>query len=227
MRENRILITAPTASVIPLSEVKQALGVSDTSQDLMISAALAAAVSSLDAASGGWLARALRPQTWELRLPEFPPYCEDEEIRLPHPPLISVTSIKYDDSSGTEQTLVENTDYIVLGVGGNSFGSVRPVYNGSWPSARYISDSVRIRYVCGYAEGDNSPPTDDDMPAAIKQGVVLMVRSIMSSAAQNLFLSSDKVDGVGEKRYVVSSDGFKVMQQTAQALLRQFEVITV
>jgi uncharacterized phiE125 gp8 family phage protein len=225
MRSTRVLITAPTAAVLSRADCKAALGITTTDQDAIIDAALSAAVSSLDAATGGWLNRALRPQTWEYRLPEFP-YC-DEEIRLPFPPVTSVTSIKYDDANGDETTLVEGTNYIVLGLNGNSFTSVRPAYGKSWPSARYISDSVRIRYVCGYAEGDNTPPTDDDLPAAIKQAIALMVRSIVSNSSQNLFLSSDKVDGVGEKRYVVSTDGFKVMQQAAEALLYPYLVITV
>jgi uncharacterized phiE125 gp8 family phage protein len=219
MRSTRALIEAPDEDVLTRSECKLALGISGTSQDDIIDAALAAAVAALDAASGGWLNRALRPQTWELRLPEFP-YC-DEEIRLPFPPLTSVTSIKYDDAAGVEQTLVANTDYKVIGLAGNSYGGVIPAYGKSWPSARFITDSVRIRYVCGY---------DDDvavLPEAIKQGVAMMVRSIMSGSSQNLFLSSDKVDGVGEKRYVVSSDGLKVMQQAADALLYPYMVITV
>jgi uncharacterized phiE125 gp8 family phage protein len=225
VRATRVLITPPTESVMSRAECKTMLGITGTDQDDLIDAALSAATSSLDAATGGWLNRALRPQTWELRLPEFP-YC-DEEIKLPFPPLTSVTSIKYDDASGTEQTLVAGTDYIVIGTSGNSFGSVLPAYGKSWPSARYISGSVRVRYVCGYAAGDNSPPTDDDLPAAIKHGIALMVRSIVSNASQNLFLSSDKVDGVGEKRYVVSVDGFKVMQQAAESLLYPYLVVTV
>lgn len=225
MRATRVLITVPTADVMSRSECKQMLGITGTDQDNIIDAALAAAVSSVDAATGGWLNRALRPQTWELRLPEFP-YC-DEEIRLPFPPLVSVTSIKYDDAAGVEQTMTPVTDYLTIGLSGQSFGSVLPAYGKSWPSARCISDSVRVRYVCGYPEGDNTPPTDDAMPEAIKQGIAMMVRSILSSSSQNLFLSSDKVDGIGEKRYVVSSDGFKVMQQAAESLLYPYLVITV
>src|SRR5689334_14755400 len=89
----RALITAPTDDVMTLSDCKAALGISGTSQDTLITALLAAVVGQLDPASSGWLGRALRPQTWEFRLFGFP----SRGIDLPYPPLISVTSVKYDD----------------------------------------------------------------------------------------------------------------------------------
>jgi uncharacterized phiE125 gp8 family phage protein len=222
MRATRVLITAPTATVLSVAECKTMLGISTSDQDSQIDAAIAAAVSSLDPSFGGWLDRALRPQTWELRLSEFP-YC-DEEIRLPFPVHTSVTSIKYDDAAGTEQTLVANTDYIVVGLNGHLSASVLPAYGKSWPSARCIADSVRIRYVCGYApETDDTPSVADKFPQALKYGIAMMVRATISSSSQNLFVSSDKVDGIGEKRYVVSSEGLKVMQQAAESMLYNFK----
>lgn len=213
MSQRSILIEAPDEDVVTLAECKNALGISGTSQDDLIEAALAASVSALDAASGGWLGRALRPQTWELRLSDFPS-CDDE-IELPFPPLISVTSIKYDDSSGDEQT-IDAADYVVFGVGGRSYGSVKPAYDTSWPSSRCYPDSVRIQYVCGY--------DDDAMPAAIQQAVSMMTRSVMANVERNLFVTHDKVEGVGEKRYSVSTDGIKVMKQASDALLQSYKM---
>lgn len=225
MKSTRILITAPTADVIDLAECKAALGITTTSQDAIISAALEAAVDNLDPAAGGWLGRALRRQTWELQLSGFP-YCR-EEIRLPYPPLVSVDSVKYDDSSGAEHVLTEGDSYQVIGVGSKSFGKIVPAYNVDWPSARCIDGSVRIRFTCGYAVGSDSPEVADAMPGSIKQAVVLMVRSVMSSAAQNQFLTQDSVVGVGAKSYVVSAEAVNAMQQAAEILLSPYESISL
>jgi hypothetical protein len=124
-----------------------------------------ASVDLLDPAAGGYLDRALRPQTWELRLESFP--CG--EIILPFPPLIAITSVKYDDVAGTERTLTANTNYRTLGSGGTGKQSVAPPYNVVWPISRCYPESVRIRYSCGYDS------TTDTMPVPIKQAIHLAV----------------------------------------------------
>lgn len=220
---SRVLIEAPTDEVISRDDCKAALGITTTSQDAMIDAAIAAAVSSLDAATG-WLGRALRPQTWELRLSEFP-HCR--EIRLPFPVLQSVTSIKYDDANGTEQTLVEDVDYRVFGVGDHLFGSVHPAYSMTWPGARCDKESVRIRYVCGYDAEVESPFVADKMPPAITHGIVVMVRLLLSDVERNMFLSQDTVVGVGSKTWVVSPSAQEVLKRASDALLYQFEGLSV
>ncbi len=223
---SRALITAPTDTVLSLSDCKAALGITTSGQDAMISAALDAAICSLDPATGGWLGRALRPQTWEYRLWEFPYYCE--EVRLPYPTLTSVTSIKYDDANGNEQTLVAGTDYQVLGVDGFSYGSVRPAYNKTWPSARCNPESVRIRYVCGYATiSDDTPAIPDKMPAAITQAIAMMVKGIVSSASQNMFVTFDRVEGVGEKRYNVTKEALEAMTNIADNMLFNYRPISI
>ncbi len=228
IRTSRVLITPPEDDVMTVAECKSALGITTTSQDGMIGAALDAAVCSLDPAFGGWLGRALRPQTWEYRLAEFP-YCDgysrryefpyrSEEIRLPYPTLTSVTSIKYDDANGDEQTLVEGTDYNVMGVNGFSYGSVTPCYNKSWPSARRTPESVRIRYVCGY---------EDDIPPAISQAIALMVKSVFSAASQNMFVTMDRVEGIGEKRYSVTQQAISAMTSVADNILFNYRPIAI
>lgn len=166
MDATTVLITAPTADVVTLSEAKAHLRVDHADDDGMIAAMIGAAVASLDPASNGWLGRALRPQTWELRLPFFPP----EEIELPYPPLTSVTSIKYDTAAGVETTMIVNTDYRIFGLNGHHKASIAPAYNGSWPTPRDDRETVRIRYVAGYA----ATPTDL-LPAPIKAAILLMV----------------------------------------------------
>ncbi|MBN9022146.1 MAG: hypothetical protein J0H08_08655, partial [Rhizobiales bacterium] len=186
-----ILTTPPTAEVVTAAEARTMLGLgaSDPSDELL-EAMIGAVVGTLDAASGGWLGRALAEQEWELRLDGFP----SREIVLPYPPLISVEDLAYDDGDGVERTLVEDTDFrVVAGTGGKA--SVAPVYGRAWPSARCDEGSVRIRFIAGYPDGE--------VPAAIKAAIVLGVRQLMSTSTKDLHLARDEVPGVLVQQFVV------------------------
>jgi hypothetical protein len=224
---SRALIAAPTAEVMTLADCKAALGITGTDKDNVLTAALAAVVSQLDPANGGWLGRALRPQTWELRLPSFwdhehhHRHYSQHAIALPFPKLISVVSVKYDDTAGVEQTLVEDTDFRVLGRGTLGKQAIAPLYRKYWPLARWDAESVRIRYQSGYSVASNA---DDELPSAILQAVALGVRLILSNAANNLYVSLDRVEGVSEKRYIVSAAVNELVRSTMADLLSTYRV---
>lgn len=210
MRASRHLITAPTADVVTAAAVRTMLGIS-TADDI-VEPLIAAVVATLDPSAGGWLGRALSPQTWELRLDCFPA----AEIDLPYPPLTELTSIKYDDNSGDEQTLIEGTDYRVFGLGEFGKASVAPVYGGAWPSARSDIAAVRIRYVCGYAEAD--------MPQPIKSAIALGVKQLQSTSERNLFLSRESIPGVRDRQWVVSDAAGAVVTRAIEGLLSTYRV---
>lgn len=170
------LITPPTEDVITLTEAKAHLRVEDASEDADIQAIIDAAVAMLDPASGGYLDKALRPQTWELRLNGFP--CND--IKLPFSPLISVDSVKYDDASGTEQTLALTTGYRKF-TGGLGQAIIVPPYNGSWPVARCDLESVRIRFTAGHAASNDASSGALD---AVKSAVKLIVGHLYQNREQ-------------------------------------------
>lgn len=176
MSAQLVLLTRPTDPVVTLDEVKAHLNVFHGDDDAMLTIYLAAAVATIDPARGGWLGRALRPQTWQLRRDGFPT-CG---IELPYPPLISVTSFKYDDADGDEQTLVADTDYRVIGGDGLIAGKseLAPVYGGAWPTARCDHGSVRITYQAGYPVAGGE--VVDAMPEQIKAWVLLVVGSLYS-----------------------------------------------
>ena len=188
-----VLITAPTADVLSLDDVKRHLRVDFNDDDALIAGFIAAAVNQLDPAGGGWLGRALRPQAWELRLSSFWQHACFESlyghdaIVLPYPPLITVDSVKYDDGEGVERTLFENTDFRIIGLGAPlARAAIAPVYLGSWPSARCDHGSVRIRFTTGYptavaADPDHIPPivaVPDRLPAPIIAWLKLYVGSL-------------------------------------------------
>jgi uncharacterized phiE125 gp8 family phage protein len=231
MSQRRYLITAPTQEVVSLEMAKAHLRVTTTDQDDLIQLVIDAAVAQLDPASGGWLGRALRPQTWEVRYDGFPVwYCEDyyydnyrsAAIALPYPPLISIESVKYDDGNGTEQTLVEGTGYRVIGLGSIQKSYIAPIYGGLWPSSvRCDPESVRIRFTSGYELA-----TIDTMPATIRQAVLLMVKHLYGLGERNLFVSAETVDGVGSRNFIVSENAAMVMRNASEGLLgpyRMFE----
>jgi uncharacterized phiE125 gp8 family phage protein len=89
--------------------------------------------------------RALAPQTLEMALDRFP-QCGGE-ILLEMPPVASVTSIKYDDTNGTEQTL-PTTVYAFSAYGESRRVSLK--YGQMWPSTYCQANAVRIQYVTGY-----------------------------------------------------------------------------
>jgi uncharacterized phiE125 gp8 family phage protein len=79
-------------------------------------------------------------------------------IKLGRPPLQSVTSIKYIDEDGVQQTL----DSSLYTVDKDSEpGWVFPAPGQSWPSTKAIQNAVRVRYVAGYGAAS-------DVPSALK-----------------------------------------------------------
>jgi uncharacterized phiE125 gp8 family phage protein len=107
-------------------------------------------------------------RTYELAGDRF---CAALPIILPRPPVRSVTSIKYIDENGVEQTLsaskyvLDNRDELKPAI-------VTLAYDETWPSTRYIPNAVRVTYVAGY-RADQSPP--EVMPEAIKQAMHLVI----------------------------------------------------
>ncbi len=222
---SRHLIEAPTAQVVTLDEAKKSLRLTDNDQDDLVRALIASATAEIDPAGGGWLGRALRPQTWEIRNSGYPCYYSAYYnqvyggIQLPYPPLISVDSVTYDDSDGVEQTLEEDTGFRVMG-GGNSPSYLVPVYNGTWPSSvRSDPESVRIRFTSGYP---TTPP--DTLPAPIKQAVLLAIRDLWSLGERNLYLRSESAPGMMSYEWTVSETAGTVIRGAAENLLKTYRV---
>ena len=237
MMMTRYLIEAPTDEVISLDLVKSHLRVTGSDKDELIQVMIDAAVQTLDPAGDGWLGRALRPQTWEVRCDGFPyRYTGDGyhrnfrtlhagAIELPYPPLLSVESVKYDDGSGVEQSLAENTGYRVFGVGAKHKAYIAPVPNGTWPSgARCDFESVRVRFRAGYAKPEAGSEDTDTLPAAVKQSILLTTSNLWSLAERSLFLAEEDVTGVMVRRWVVSDAPAKIIAAAAENLLTGLRV---
>ena len=180
------LITAPSVEPVALDLAKSHLRVDHSYDDLLIAAYIEGARLFAEKFCG----RALVTQTWELVLDEFPrdslrsstlplgPF-----IDVPLPPLQSVTSIKYDDAAGVEQTLATNA-YTVDTV--SEPGRVAPVT--SWPSG-VISriGAVRVRFVAGYSPSTDSPPDlAANVPESIKNAILLHTGMLYAQRESNV-----------------------------------------
>jgi len=154
------LVTAPASEPIDLEfDAKPHLRVDFADDDFYISGLITAAREHVEKTE---LSSALITQTWELVLDAWP----GVELRLPKPPLQSVTSIKYTDIDGNESTLAAAT-YLV---DGDSWPGRLVLRDGqSWPSVtlREIGGVV-IRFVAGYGDAD-------DVPTPIRQAMQLIL----------------------------------------------------
>jgi uncharacterized phiE125 gp8 family phage protein len=80
----------------------------------------------------------------------------------PYPPLVSVTSIVYVDTNGTNQTL--SATYYRVNTGSEP-GRITEAYGYYWPLIRDVTGAVTIIYEAGYGKAAKVP---DDVKAAIK-----------------------------------------------------------
>ncbi len=151
------LITPPVTEPVTVDEAKAHLRLEHALDDTFVGKLITAARQHVETVC--W--RALLPQTWELRLDEFP---AGREISLAMGRVRSVTSLKYDDSNDAEQT-VSPTDYIVDGAVPARLVLRRVA---SWPGTNGEANCVRVRYEAGYTDAA-------DVPQSIKHGILLLI----------------------------------------------------
>ncbi len=142
-----VVVTPPTRYAANIVEVKEHLRVLHDVEDNLLTGYIATATNYF-----GWLTGLTPYETeWEIALDRFP----SKIIELPAGnPLISVTSVKYKDSTGTETTLA-GTEYAV----DTHNGRITPAYGKDWPSfTPYPLSAVKIRYKAGLVVTEALPP---------------------------------------------------------------------
>jgi uncharacterized phiE125 gp8 family phage protein len=110
----------------------------DTTEDALFVGWLAAAVKLAEHATQ----RSIGVQTLELALDSFP--CGP--VELPNGPVTSITSIKYIDAAGVEQTLSASL-YTLDDYGLQCWAL--PAFDTTWPTTREVANAVKVRYVAG------------------------------------------------------------------------------
>lgn len=168
-RNRLTLITPAVIEPVTLAETKSALRITAADEDEFIATVLIPSARSMVEELTG---RALVARTYDYRLDHFPPL-DTDTIKLPMPPLISVTSIKYQDTSNVQQTWA-SAEYDVITDA--TFGGVRPKYGEWYPSTICHLDTVVVRFVAGYTHNAISPPDyADNVPIALKHAIFLLV----------------------------------------------------
>lgn len=158
------LLTAPALPLLTDVELKSHLRVDLADDDALIQDIGLAAQTIAE----NFTRRKFIDQTWKLYIRDGFDPDKDGRIYLPFAPLSSVTSVKYLDSTGTEQTW-DAADYqVVKPVGPQAMpGYIELAYGASFPSVRGAYNSVYIEFVAGYGTvGSNDVP--ESLIAAVR-----------------------------------------------------------
>lgn len=201
---SRVYVVTPPPAIVSLAEAKAHLRVTVEADDTLIGTFLAAAQGHIDG-PGGWLGRSVGLQTLELRQDAF-----DGCITLPCGPIVSVSSVKYDDANGAEQT-VDAADYYFAG------NIIERTIGTSWPTVFRQRESVRVRYQAGYST----------IPAPIKAAVLIMTGIFYSHAKRDAQLRRETVDGVGSREWDMSGTFDVAADRTVSALLTPYRAFSV
>ena len=150
------LVTAATHEPLSLIEVKTHLRIDHGDEDTLLDSLIATARQYCETVTG----RQFVSATWDQTFPRF-----EDELLLVRPPLSSVTSVKYYDADGVEQTADSSLYDVVTNV---EPGRVRLAYDQSWPTTRAQEEPVTVRFVAGYG-------TADSVPQSLKSAMKLLV----------------------------------------------------
>lgn len=138
---------APGVEPVTAAQIKTWLNISVSTYDAQLAILIKAAREEVEKRTG----RALITQTITLYLDGFP----TGDISLPKPPLQSVTSVKYYDGDGVQQT-VDTGDYIVDT--SKQPGRVGLAAGAYWPSTQLRAKAVEIIYIAGYGDASTNVP---------------------------------------------------------------------
>lgn len=202
---------APLAEPLLVADdvVKQHLRMIDTSEDALITLILGKCREACELITR----RALITQTWLMVLDKFPaPGLETAsanwygpswgtgpgpltvvrpdgqtlyEIYVPLPPLQSVTSIYYWDSTTGLRTLLDPSTYIVDNV--SEPARIVPAPNTSWPATLNRINAVEVTFVAGYGDSGAS------VPSGIKDWLLMMAGTLYENRELIAVLNKGKL----------------------------------
>lgn len=141
--------------------------------------------------------RALKPTTKVLTLDGFPP--GRGVIEIPDPPLRHITTIKYYDQDGVEQTLSSTLYRVVINNQNPHQPSfVLPAYGEVWPSVLDDVAVVNITYVCGYGTVLNLQSINEtiNLPSAIKQWMLINIANLYENPETVIVGNANKLAAV-------------------------------
>jgi uncharacterized phiE125 gp8 family phage protein len=150
-------VTAAASEPVTLSEAKLHCRVDHSDEDALITSLISVAREFAERSTG----RTLAQRTFTMSMTAFPDAGLD--IIVQRSPLISVQSVNYYDSTGTNTLMVANTDYRVRTTTMPGRISL-PVTGTTWPVTSVADDAVRIAYTAG-----------GSVPAMAKQAMLMLI----------------------------------------------------
>lgn len=175
-----VTTTAATDTPVTLAEAKAQCRIlsSDTTHDTLLARLIVEAQRSIETYTGARLAT----ETVQLSCDGFPAgYGIAAKLDLGLYPVASITSVKYDDSDGDEQTLVLDTDYYE-NLGG-MYPYISPVTY--WPATKaYKPACVRVVMVAGYAMSGS--PEVSTCPEDLKHAVLMRVKEYFDNSGESV-----------------------------------------
>ncbi len=142
------LVAAPTTLAVSLDRAKKNLRIAGDRQDDIVEDWLAGVIRHAESYTG----RSLMKQEWCATLDSFP-----AAIKLRHPPILQVSSVRFIDVDGVWQTLAP-ADYLVDTA--SEPGFVVPAPGKAFPATQGRINTVEVRYFAGYGETADATPRD-------------------------------------------------------------------
>lgn len=165
------LVTAPTVEPVTLSEVKAHCVIGHDLDDALLGVLISAAREHGESLTGrSWAAKTL-----EVVLDEFPAGA----IELPASPITEVTSVKYLDADGVEQTM-DAAGYTV-----DTDSLVGRVVAEEWPETDDTVNVVRVRYTAGW--------TPSTIPPVLKQWLLIRVATLYEHREALTMVSNNRL----------------------------------
>lgn len=156
--------TPPAYRPLTLPEVKLHLRVDHSDEDALIGILQGAAVDTCQQLTG----RSIMAQGWKLTLNGWV-----DAVRLPYPEISAVSSIKYLDKGGVQQTLGPSM-YALIG------DTVHKTRGATYPELGDGLGVVEINYTAGYNAG-NEVAQQAAVPAGIKAWLLLTIGTLYAN----------------------------------------------
>lgn len=153
-----LVITSPPAvEPVSLAEAQAHCRIDTNDENSLLNGLITAARRAAEQKTG----LALITQTWKQTFDGFP----DGPIELGQPPLQTITTLKYYDAAGVQQTLAADAYTVHTS---SCPGLVAPVPGTAWPSTQPRLEAVEIVFVAGFGGAG-------DVPQEIKQWMLLQI----------------------------------------------------
>lgn len=201
--------SAPNVKPISVVEARRHCRITSTDDDVLLEALIDVAVQYFD----GWngvLGRCMISQTWDQHYDDF------RSMELPFP-ASSITSIYYDDINGADQ-LIDSDNYAIRrwNTGRTTISAVAPY---TWPLVSGKPEAVRVRFVAGFG------PSAADVPAPIKQALLLTVGTLYSSTRNDVGLRRIVIDGVGSHEWDTTGSLMKSNEAAIDRLVSPYRLV--